>query len=232
MTRMLTVDIGNTRSKVAVFEDNVLTDFCSFYQISELEAYLQDAALPVMACSVSHKPEFEGLQVKWLKADMNLPFQIDVAKPSQIGPDRLAAVLGALRLFPKKEILIIDAGTCITYEYVSAKGVYWGGAISPGLRLRYQSMHDHTAALPLLGVAKEFPMREGRDTDSAMHSGVMFGFRAEIAERISDFQRKNEDSVVLITGGDAQFLAKPLKTGIFVEPMLLHLGLNYVYQSL
>ncbi len=232
MARMLTVDIGNTRSKVAIFENNVLIDFCIFNQISELQTYLQEAALPVMACSVSHKPQFAGLQVTWLQPNMELPFQIDVVNPSQIGPDRLAAVAGALRLFPHKEILIIDAGTCITYEYVSAKGVYWGGAISPGLRLRYQSMHDHTAALPLLSGVEEFPLRQGRDTESAMHSGVMFGFRAELEERISDFQRKNEDSVVLITGGDAQILAKPLKTGIFVEPMLLHLGLNYVYQSL
>lgn len=232
MNKLLTLDMGNTRSKVALFANNRCEDFRIFHNISELESYLKEMELPVMACSVTSRPEIKGIDIYWLDTRLNMPFRLDVDEPESVGADRLAAVFGAVHLYPKKELLIIDAGTCVTYEYVSSEGVYWGGAISPGLDLRYRSMHDYTAALPRLKALEELPPREGKDTEGAMHSGVLLGFIAEIEERIGAFQSKNADSVVIITGGDASFLANPLKTGIFVEPMLLHLGLNYAYQSL
>ena len=232
MGDLLTLDMGNTRSKVAVFTNNRSVNFRIFHNNEALAGFLKEAQLPVMACSVTGRPDFDGVDIRWLDAGMDLPFSLDVAEPHSVGADRLAAVMGALSLYKGKEILIIDAGTCVTYEYVSAQGVYWGGAISPGLDLRYRAMHDHTAALPRLEALGELPPREGKDTAGAMHSGVLYGFRAEIEDRIGAFQSKNADSVVILTGGDASFLANPLKTGIFVEPMLLHLGLNYAYQSL
>lgn len=232
MDKMLTLDMGNTRSKVALFANNRCEDFRVFHNITELEAYLREMDLPVVACSVTGRPAFDKIDIHWLDTRFKMPFRLDVDEPESVGADRLAAVLGAVNLYPKKELLIVDAGTCITYEYVSAEGVYWGGAISPGLDLRYRAMHDHTAALPRLKALEGLPPREGKDTEGAMHAGVLFGFIAEIEDRIHAFQSKNADSVVIITGGDASFLANPSKTGIFVEPMLLHLGLNYAYQSL
>lgn len=232
MGKMLTLDMGNTRSKVALFANNRCEDFRVFHNIADLEVYLLEMDLPVMACSVTGRPEFDNIDIHWLDARFKMPFRLDVDEPDSVGADRLAAVFAAVNLYPKKELLIVDAGTCITYEYVSADGVYWGGAISPGLDLRYRAMHDYTAALPRLKALGELPPREGKDTEGAMHSGVLLGFIAEIEDRIDAFQSKNADSVVIITGGDASFLANPSKTGIFVEPMLLHLGLNYAYQSL
>lgn len=154
--------------------------------------------------------------------------------------------------------LMIDAGTCVTYDYVkggvfgndnrnvmesgsienksridtSEAPVYFGGAISPGLRLRYKAMSDYTDALPLLDVGLEdsgmFEIGDiGKHTVEAMNSGVMMGFVDEISGRIDRFKEKFVDSQVFLTGGDAEFLGKRLKSGIFVEPMLLHYGLFY-----
>lgn len=232
MNNMLTLDMGNTRSKVAFFANNQCEDFRIFHQLDALEQYLREMNLPIMACSVTSRPVWTGLDIRWMDATVALPYRLAVAAPETIGADRLAAVAGAVSLHPKKALLVVDAGTCITYEYVTAAGVYWGGAISPGLRLRYASMHDYTAALPRLSALGTLPPRAGTDTSEAMHSGVLYGFRAEIEDRIAAFRSENEDSVVIITGGDASVLANPLKTGIFAEPLLLHFGLNYVYQSL
>jgi type III pantothenate kinase len=232
MNNMLTLDMGNTRSKVAFFANNQCEDFRIFHQLDALEHYLREMNLPVMACSVTSRPVWVGIDIRWMDAKVPLPFRMAVSAPETVGADRLAAVAGAVGLHPNTTLLVVDAGTCITYEYVTAEGLYWGGAISPGLRLRYASMHDYTAALPRLSALGTLPPRAGTDTAEAMHSGVLYGFRAEIEDRIAVFRSENKDSVVIITGGDASVLANPLKTGIFVEPLLLHFGLNYVYQSL
>ena len=224
--------MGNTQSKVAFFANNQCEDFRIFHQLDALEHYLREMNLPVMACSVTTRPVWAGIDIRWMDATVPLPFRLAVSAPETVGADRLAAVAGAVGLHPNTTLLVVDAGTCITYEYVTAEGLYWGGAISPGLRLRYASMHDYTAALPRLSALGTLPPRAGTDTAEAMHSGVLYGFRAEIEDRIAVFRSENKDSVVIITGGDASVLANPLKTGIFVEPLLLHFGLNYVYQSL
>jgi type III pantothenate kinase len=232
MDNILTLDMGNTQSKVAFFANNQCEDFRIFHQLDALEHYLREMNLPVMACSVTTRPVWAGIDIRWMDATVPLPFRLAVSAPETVGADRLAAVAGAVGLHPNTTLLVVDAGTCITYEYVTAEGLYWGGAISPGLRLRYASMHDYTAALPRLSALGTLPPRAGTDTAEAMHSGVLYGFRAEIEDRIAVFRSENKDSVVIITGGDASVLANPLKTGIFVEPLLLHFGLNYVYQSL
>lgn len=230
--RMITLDMGNTRSKVAIFAKNELVDFCVFHNDQDLEAYLREQQLPVMACTVVGKRNFEGVDIHWLGVNQKLSFTLDVAQPESVGADRLAAVMAGVSMYPNRPLLIIDAGTCITYEYVSRDGRYWGGAISPGLSLRFKSMHDYTAALPLLEALGELPPKEGRDTESAMRSGVVYGFQAEIEARIVAFERENEGSVVIMTGGDAAVLGNPLKSRIFVEPKLLHYGLYYAYQTL
>jgi pantothenate kinase type III len=144
------------------------------------------------------------------------------------------------KLNSARNFMMIDAGTCITYDYVSCDGgnfmsVYYGGAISPGLRLRFKSMSDYTDALPMIEVPNN--IIEGGDfgdigkhTVEAMNSGVVMGFLDEISGRIDRFKEKFVDSQVFLTGGDADFLGKRLKSGIFVEPMLLHYGLFYADQ--
>jgi len=156
------------------------------------------------------------------------------------------------------DFMMIDVGTCVTYDYIkggalrkdngnsmesgsvgseskletSEAPIYFGGAISPGLRLRFKAMSDYTDALPLLDVGLEdsgsFEIGDiGKHTVEAMNSGVMMGFVDEISGRIDRFKEKFVDSQVFLTGGDAEFLGKRLKSGIFVEPMLLHYGLFY-----
>ncbi len=144
------------------------------------------------------------------------------------------------QLKSSRNFMMIDAGTCITYDYVSCEEdismrVYFGGAISPGLRLRFKSMSDYTDALPMLEVSNSIIDRAdfgdiGKHTEGAMNSGVIMGVVDEISGRIDRFNKKFVDSQVFLTGGDAEFLGKRLKSGIFVEPMLLHYGLFYADQ--
>jgi type III pantothenate kinase len=209
-----------------------------------------------------------------------LPFVVDIQFPETLGSDRLAGVMGCMYLLDKRmgsetrvesmendtqaeslrsqtvvNFLMIDAGTCVTYDYFLAQNrAYIGGAISPGMKLRYKAMADYTDALPLLSVPAErvdvdrnaisedqnsdskdesieMELKDiGRHTVEAMDSGVLMGFVDEISCRIDRFKEKFVDSQVFLTGGDADFLGKRLKSGIFVEPMLLHYGLFYADQ--
>ena len=123
--------------------------------------------------------------------------------------------------------MIIDAGTCITYDFINAEGVYLGGAISPGLRLRYTSLHNLTANLPLLET-KEVENWIGDTTERAIHSGVYNGLIQEIDGVIAQYKDKYEPLVVILTGGDAHILSKRLKNSIFAHSNFLLEGLNYI----
>ncbi len=224
---------------------------------------------------------FADYQPVEIKSLMNqLPFVVDIQFPETLGSDRLAGVMGCMFLLDKGlesetrvesiendtqveslrsqtvvDFLMIDAGTCVTYDYFLAQSkAYVGGAISPGLKLRYKAMADNTDALPMLSVPAERvdedrnTIAEDRNSDSkdesiemelkdigrhtveAMDSGVLVGFVDEISCRIDRFKEKFVDSQVFLTGGDSDFLGKRLKSGIFVEPMLLHYGLFYADQ--
>jgi type III pantothenate kinase len=136
---------------------------------------------------------------------------------------------GAILQFPNKNRLIIDAGTCITYDYVDSENNYLGGAISPGIRLRYQALNNYTAKLPLL--TKEEPISSiGNSTNQSIHSGVINGVANEIDGFINDFMAKNENFIIILTGGDAEFLAKRLKNTIFANPNFLLESLNQTFQ--
>ena len=144
-----------------------------------------------------------------------------------MGVDRLALVSAFAKAYPKQNGLIIDAGTCITYDFINAEGVYLGGAISPGLRLRYTSLHNLTANLPLLET-KEVEQWIGDTTESAIHSGVYNGLIQEIDGVIAQYKDKYEPLVVILTGGDAHILSKRLKNSIFAHSNFLLEGLNYI----
>ena len=141
----------------------------------------------------------------------------------------MALVCASVRQFSDKNVLIIDAGTCITYDFINTDNEYLGGAISPGIRVRYKSLNNLTANLPLL--ESEMPKSIiGESTDESIHSGVIYGILNEIDGVIESYKLKFSDLTVILTGGDAKFLSKQLKSSIFANSNFLLEGLNFILQ--
>ena len=150
--------------------------------------------------------------------------------PKTLGVDRIALASAAIQKYPKKNVLVIDAGTCITFDFISKDKEYLGGAISPGIQMRYKALHNFTAKLPLLD-SGELTSFIGFDTESSIHSGVLNGVCNELDGVINQYSKKFRDLTVVLTGGDTNFLAKQLKSVIFAHPNFvlegLHTILNY-----
>ncbi|HLS11032.1 MAG TPA: type III pantothenate kinase, partial [Flavobacteriaceae bacterium] len=138
--------------------------------------------------------------------------------------DRIALVSGAIQKYPNANVLVIDAGTCITYDFIDATATYYGGAISPGLTMRYKAMHTFTENLPLLERVKEVSLI-GTNTQDSMHSGVLLGMAYEVEGYINAYRKKFPDLITVLTGGDAQFLRDTIKNDIFANTNLLLEGL-------
>jgi type III pantothenate kinase len=175
-------------------------------------------------------------QIAKLHAEINLieldystkvPFVNKYGTPKTLGVDRIALVSSAIAKYPKKNVLIIDAGTCITYDYINNEGIYYGGAISPGLQMRYKALNVFTEKLPLLEASEKFEL-VGNSTETSIHSGVLNGVINEIDGIINQYRKKNTDLTVVLTGGDVNFLSNRLKNGIFANPNFLLEGLNTI----
>ena len=149
--------------------------------------------------------------------------------PTTLGIDRMVLAAGAVLQFPKSNRLIIDAGTCITYEFVTDKDEYLGGAISPGLLLRYKALNHYTAKLPLLA-PEDIDYLIGDQTDRSIHSGVINGITQEIEGIIAQYKLLYPDLKIILTGGDTLFLVKRLKNVIFANSNFLLESLNNLYQ--
>lgn len=162
-----------------------------------------------------------------LNSTTKLPFQVAYQTPETLGRDRLAAVAGAYALFPKAHCLVIDAGTCITYDLLNAQGIYLGGNISPGWQMRLDAMHHFTAKLPR--PAASAPAKWiGDSTESALLNGALQGLLWEIEGYIRQSTADFASINVILTGGDADFFAKKLKSKIFVNQNLVLWGLNKI----
>lgn len=232
--KTLCFDLGNTRLKCAVFEGEVLTHF---QVLDSLEAThvqpLLEAHRPhriLLSSVVHHPPAFEELLAQnpgfhRLSAASRLPFSTRmVARPESIGADRLALVAAAVALHPREHTLVIGLGSCITYNYVDCFGEFLGGSISPGVQMRFNAMHEHTALLPLAHPDHNFPLI-GYNTLTNLHSGVLLGMAVEI-DGISERYRERYPNInVLLTGGDMAFFRPHLKTKIFADPHLIYKGL-------
>jgi type III pantothenate kinase len=158
-----------------------------------------------------------------------LPIKNLYATPQTLGCDRLAAVVGAAHLYPNQNLLVIDAGTAITYELLSAKGEYLGGNISPGISLRFKALHHYTGKLPLCERADSYaPV--GTDTQSAIAAGVLNGVLYEVQANVEQFSLKIPNLIAILTGGDADFFANRLKKPIFVVCDLVLIGLNRILE--
>ena len=236
----LTIDVGNTRIKSAVFENNTLIETDAFTNENfknSIEKKIKNFS-KIENIILSSVGKLNETELKFLESAANLhvinrdqafPFVNQYATPSTLGIDRMVLAAGAVLQFPKQNRLIIDAGTCVTYDYVDERDVYHGGAISPGIRLRYEAMHNYTSKLPLL--KKEEPKNIiGDSTNQSMHSGVINGLTFEIEGYINSLTSQKENFIIILTGGDAIFLAKRLKNTIFANSNFLLESLNNLYQ--
>ncbi|KOS07698.1 pantothenate kinase [Flavobacterium akiainvivens] len=236
---LLAVDIGNTKIKAAVFEDNALVEKFSFpqeeavTQVAEILKKYPRATKSILSSVGKEQNEL----LLWLKNNTLFtginhtsvfPFTNKYATPATLGIDRMVLAAGAVLQHPGKNRLVIDAGTCITYDFVSGADDYLGGAISPGLQLRYNAMHTFTAKLPLL--YPEMPQSfTGNSTAQSMHVGAVNGLLHEIDGFVQQYVEQYQDVTVILTGGDADFLAKRLKNTIFANSNFLLESLNHLY---
>lgn len=238
MNARLAIDIGNTRTKFAIFDGREILQ-SSRLQNEALERnnkLLQSKEISSLIVSsvnelAEKKLELDGLKVPKLLLSHTtpLPFKLEYQSPDTLGKDRIAAVAGAQAQFPNQNTLVIDAGTCVTYDFLTAEGAYLGGAISPGVQLRLRAMNSYTSKLPLLkweGV--ERPKSVGSTTITSMLSGVVNGLIAEMNGFIDSYEKQYNSMKIVITGGDANFFVKELKNGIFADPNLVLKGLNEI----
>lgn len=219
----LTLDIGNTAVKWATFEGKELKD-CGYGMPDDLIA----KADHILACA-SGDMEKTKEPLSILNSTTPLPIKLDYKTPSTLGSDRVADACGAVSLHPGVPCLVIDAGTCITVDFVDAKGVYHGGAIMPGLRMNLQALHTFTAKLPLIdleGVEKAPVL--GRSTEESILAGTLGATLLALAGYVALYKEKAPGLRVLLTGGDAEKLMASGTTGWEHVPHLTLIGLNEI----
>ncbi len=236
----LIIDVGNTFVKIAVFDRNTLQykkscekeDFLETLQdISDAYPKINDA----IVSSVGNFSEGELTEIKErfkvfvLTTKDKVPFINKYATPDTLGVDRMALVSAAAVQYPNKNVLIIDVGTCITYDFLNSENEYLGGAISPGITMRYQSINTFTEKLPLLEPKTPFNFI-GDATESSIHIGIIQGVLNEIEGFISLYNGKYEELTIILTGGGAHYLLDSLKNDIFASSNFLLEGLNYILE--
>ena len=234
----LCFDFGNTRLKCGYFEGDKLLEVLNLEDDSPatvtglLEKY--NPGKTILSSVIDHKPDIEKIlssQTKFhkLSSTSKLPFTTPVGKPESIGADRLALAAAAVYFFNGKNNLVIGLGSCITFNFINKYNSFLGGSISPGMEMRFKSMHDHTALLPLVKPEPvpfgwNFPLI-GYDTRTNLLSGVLTGMATEIDGVIDLYENKFSNFNVLLTGGDAVYFAHLLKRKIFADPQLIFKGL-------
>jgi type III pantothenate kinase len=236
----LLVDIGNTRTKVAITDGDTIVESKIFsqLQICDIEWVLKTYPT-VVSCILSSTaaddlPLIEYLSNTFklfinLTGNTALPFKNLYQTKETQGADRIAGIAGAQYLNPNTNSLIIDAGTAITFDFINDKGEYLGGTISPGMQIRFKALHTFTGKLPLLQSVSDFNIL-GKNTNEAIVAGVQNGILFEIEGYISNMNEQYYDLKVFLTGGDAEFFANKLKNTIFVNQNLLLIGLNRILE--
>ncbi len=239
----LAIDIGNTLTKVALFQDNDLVKLRSFkeFTIEELTLFIGESETKnnkIISSVISSVKEYDHkidsfLNEKYffvkLSSKTPLPVIIRYNTPETLGKDRVAAVCGASSIFPEENILVIDAGTCITYDFIDKEKNYLGGGISPGIDIRFKALNTFTGNLPLVNRDDEFDLI-GKSTEGSIKSGVLNGVLAEIEGIIKRYEDRFGRLKIIFTGGDTIFFDKRLKNDIFAIPNLVLNGLNEILE--
>ncbi len=232
MNQNLCIDIGNTLIKAAVFEGYELKEKKVFENHEALISWFLDKNFSnVIISSVrANEPEiqnaFSASHIVMFNPGLSIPVKNSYRTPQTLGKDRLASVVGATSVFPGQNCLVIDAGTCITFDLITSEGEYLGGAISPGLLMRFKALNYFTAKLPLLTPEMNTPV-VGYDTGSSIRSGVQNGMVYEIQGVIEKYGQLYPGLIVILCGGDSSFFESKIKGTIFAFPDLVLIGLNH-----
>lgn len=239
----LIIDLGNTTEKAALFSGQELLQVYKSANLNEdiLQEIINNNPINawIISSVTNAHTQFTSVLNKistGIEFNHTTPIPIEnlYTTPETLGKDRLANAIGAWKLFPGKNILVIDAGTCIKYDVISDAGKYIGGSISPGLAMRFDAMHHFTAKLPKINSDRyAIPNKlllTGESTEAALISGGAMGAIKEVEGFISDYQKKYNDLIVILTGGDLSFFDYHLKIRIFALPDLTLIGLNTVLE--
>lgn len=235
----LCIDQGNSSTKVGIFNQNELIESLHFEKIglSEINKLFNQFSIDscILSSVIIENEEFTEYLSKNTRCFIELtdktpvPIENRYSTPETLGKDRLASVIGASFLKPESDLLVIDAGTAITYDFIDSNGVYSGGNIAPGLNIRLKSLHEFTQKLPLVKLSNESPFL-GNDTNSAILSGALYGIVFEIDGYINTLKIKYPKLSTFLTGGSTFYFDTKLKSAIFAEKNLVLIGLNRILQ--
>ena len=202
------IDIGNSRIKIGLFENSHLFDSKLTNNPEEALEFLSKHSLKdIIVSSVGHDPDWTGrIRKEGINLNLNsatkTPLSLVYQTPETLGSDRIAAAVGAYIRNPGMSVLIIDLGTCATYDFLDDKAIFYGGSISPGIRMRFRAMHEQTARLPLIEEWTNNIKLTGQNTAESMVSGTIMGLKQEIEGFIRSYQHKVANLQIIFTGGD------------------------------
>ena len=240
----LVIDYGNTLIKIAVFHKDSLVDLRLFKKLSveHLKLLIDEFEFkngvynPVRFAIISSVIRYPVQIKEYLESAFNfvelnnktkLPVKIKYETPETLGNDRIAVVVAASGLFPSTNLLIIDAGTCITYDFINSKNQYYGGGISPGINMRFKALNTFTDKLPLISRIADTELI-GCSTESSIQSGVLNGILGEVDEIINRYKQDFPSIKIIFTGGDMKYFDRKLKNNIFANSNLVLIGLNMI----
>jgi len=242
----LVIDIGNTLTKIAVFDSGQLIDISIQKRITKnlliefidkTNTNFSDLS-PIKSVIISSVVEYPQILKRFINnnykfIELNEHTKVPIINcyksPTTLGKDRLAAVVAANYFYKSQDLLVIDAGTCITYDLINSKGEYIGGSISPGISIRFQALHNFTGKLPLLEKTN-FEKLTGQNTKESILSGVMNGILFEVEGVINHYKQQYTTIKTIISGGDIKYFDKRLKNNIFAFPNLVLFGLNIILE--
>ena len=239
MSTTICFDFGNSRYKAAIFKNGQLDEIVVLEEasIQTLKNLVEQwkPTKTILSSVVHHDKAIESFletiaPFHLIGPHTQLNFSTPVGKPETIGADRIALCAAAVHMYPKQHTLAISLGTCITYNFINNSHEFLGGSISPGMQMRFKSMHEQTALLPLIKPTKDFPL-VGYDTKTNLLSGVVWGMAAEINGIIEAYEAKYSNFNVLLTGGDLSYFVPRLKKRIFADPNLIFKGLYAISET-
>jgi type III pantothenate kinase len=235
----LCIDQGNSSTKVGVFNQTELVETFIFEKFGKADVLTLTDRFFIDRCIISSVTSDNEEFIWFLETSFDyfielshktaVPIENRYATPETLGKDRLAAVIGASFIKQNTDILIVDAGTAITYDFIDAQNIYHGGNIAPGLNLRLRALHEFTHKLPLVESKEESPLL-GNSTDSAILSGAIYGIVFEMDGYINVLKIKYPQLSVFLTGGSTFYFDTKLKNAIFAERNLVLIGLNRILQ--
>tara|TARA_B100000809_G_scaffold263144_2_gene315700 strand:+ start:4354 stop:5070 length:717 start_codon:yes stop_codon:yes gene_type:complete len=228
------IDQGNTFTKLAVFEKDKLLFSETVKEISseKINEFIFDKPIKRAIISSVREPLDQNLLKKYNLIRLThltpLPLQIKYKTPETLGVDRIAASVGAKAIYKDTDLLVIDIGTCVTFDFINSKNEYLGGAIAPGFQMRFKALNYFTGKLPLVVFDKKQLKLIGDTTESSIMSGVYNGMKNEIEGVINDYITQYETLKVVVTGGDTNLFDLEPKNRIFADEFLVLKGLNEI----